>query len=290
MKSFPSNEPLVAWPEASAQDLAEFDCLLEQESEEINGVYWRRVRPFFFRPLLPFREYASASIAAPRAARWGGFQHAVPEREPSNTHLNVLLFDNSGDYTVKSLDYNRRRQVRTAAEKLCVLPVRDAGEFKQKAYPVYVSFYDRTRYAHGAHRRDRKYFDRWADALFRSRALVILGGYQDDRLAGVSVSLRVEDTLVYAMFFCDTDSLRLGLSDLMLHTIREAAARDAGIRQIYTGMSNEKNDRFYLLRGGRCVSLRARLVMNPLAEVVLRRSLPGVYARLRGELSAKAAE
>jgi hypothetical protein len=100
------------------------------------------------------------------------------------------------------------------------------------------------------------------------------------------VSLLIEDTLCYATFFCNTESLRLGLSDLMLHFVREAVAEGQCAKQIFAGLykGGKGLDDFYLLRGCKLVRKPALLHINPLAAFFLKRFLPEQYARLRGDI------
>ncbi len=206
-------------------EFASFERILGQRVFSLNGNYWKRVRPLFYRPVLPFQEFSPGGVASPRLGRLGGVQHAVPLREQGNSFLNYLMFENTRAYSLDTFDYNRRRQVQQATKHFEVRPVSDLNEFKRDAYPVYLSFLERTQYQYGSRRKDRAFFCQWADELFKMPQALVLGGYRNGILGGVSVSLLVEDTLCYAMFFCDTESLRLGLSDLMLHSVRKGWPR-----------------------------------------------------------------
>ena len=267
------------------EEFAAFEGILGQSIIPANGMYWRRVRPCFYRPLLTFQEYQPGLVKPSAMALLGGFQHVVPPEEKANSCLNLLMFEDAEAYSLDCLDYNRKRQAKLAAKQFVIQPITDINEFKQKAYPVYLSFYERTRYQYGSQRREEPCFSSWADALFRISNLVILGGYRNGELGGISVSLLVEDTLCYATFFCNAESLRLGLSDLMLHYMREAVAEEQCAKQIFAGLYKGGNglDDFYLLRGCKLVRKPALLHLNPLAAFLLKRFLPEQYARLRGD-------
>jgi hypothetical protein len=268
------------------EEFAAFEGIFGQRIIAVNGTYWGQVRPLFYRPMLPYQEYQPGLVIPPSLSLLGGFQHAVPPEETSNSCLNLLMFEDAKAYSLDCLDYNRKRQTRLAAKQFVIQPITDINEFKQKAYPVYLSFYERTRYQYGSQRREEPCFSRWADALFRISNLVILGGYRNGELGGVSVSLLIEDTLCYATFFCNTASLRLGLSDLMLHFVREAVAEGQCAKQIFAGLykGGKGLDDFYLLRGCKLVRKPALLHINPLAAFFLKRFLPEQYARLRGDI------
>jgi hypothetical protein len=270
------------------EEFAGFERILGQRIIPANGMYWRRVRPFFYRPLLPFQEYRPGLVVLPSLGLLGGFQHAVPPEEKANSCLNLLMFEDAEAYSLDSLDYQRRRQVKLAAKQFVIRPIADINEFKQEAYPVYLSFYERTRYQYGSQRRNHACFSQWADTLFQIPQAVVLGGYRNGRLGGVSLSLLVEDTLYYAIFFCDTESLRLQLSGFMLHFVRERTTECKCVRQIFAGLYKNEGgkgvDDFYLQRGCKLVRKPALLHLNPLAAFFLKRFLPEQYARLVGDI------
>src|ERR1051325_6625396 len=95
------------WQPMSAEEFAAFEQLLGQKLLQVEGVFWSRVRPMFYRPLLLFEEY-SGSLSAPKTAVLGGFHHAVPADEKANSFLNLLMFENIAGYSIDTLDYNRK--------------------------------------------------------------------------------------------------------------------------------------------------------------------------------------
>lgn len=250
----------------------------------VKGVYWRQVRPFFFRPLLPYREYPPGLARVPLFAHLGGAQHAVPDTTRANSSINLRIFDDPSKYSIDSLDKRFQRQVKLAQHHFSIRPIDDLNEFKQKAFPVYRSFYERTRYEWGAERNDPHGFSCWADKVFRLPGMIILGGYRGQSLGGISLSQFIEGTLIYATFFCDSESLRLNLSGLMLHAVREAAANNRDVEQIYIGMGKKEKglDDFYLLRGCKMIRKPTFLYLNPFARVLLKWSMTKKYSQIWG--------
>jgi hypothetical protein len=171
-----------------------------------------------------------------------------------------------------------------ASKHFSVKPIKDVNEFKVHAYPVYLSFDERTHYKTGAWRRQVSGFARWADAVFKIPKIVLFGGYEGAKLRGVCVFMCVEDTVIYATSFCDTESLQGHLPDLMLHSVREMAAHHPFVSQVYAGMCiGERGlDDFYALRGCTLVKKPAVLHLSPLANGLLRFGMPKLYAKLLG--------
>jgi len=280
------------WKPLNADECNAFGRASGQKSVTLNGVPWLRIRPCFYRPLLPFQAFGTGTSRPPAGAWLGAFQHAVPVAEKANSLLNLLIFADAAKYSPANLDYNRRRQIKIATKAFQVRPVADAAQFKEKAYPVYLSFLERTKYEHASHRRDREQFGLWADSLFRMPKVAILGSFQSgtDVLGAVSLSFVFEDTAVYATFFCDTPSMKHHVSDGMLHFVRESAAGQA-LKQVYVGMRKSGRrasvDDFYLTRGCAVASLPAYLHLNPVAKAILVTCLPKLYQRLCGRLVSK---
>ena len=254
-----------------------------------NGIFWRRVRPFFYRPLLPYQEFPPPPAAGPFAAFPGGFQHAVPPSARTNSVVNLLLCENPATYSLNDLDRHERREIKRAAEAFTVAPATDVNEFREPAYRVYRSFYDRTKYGYQSGRRHEGNFAKWADLVFRTPKVIVLAAHKRNReLGAVGIWQLVEDTMVYSTFFCDTESLRLHVTGLMLHTMREALAGCRDVRQIFVGSWKYDGargvDAFYLARGCKLVSKPAWLQLNPLTAWGLKWLLPRQYGQLLGNL------
>lgn len=278
-----------SWVNMTDDALADFEALLGRRAVKVAGVYWRQVRPGFYRPLQPFKELEPATVILPRLAWLGAAQYAVPPGTAANSSLNGLFFQNTSLYSLMSLDSKRHRQVRVALRTFVIRPVTDLDEFKRKGHEAYLSFYERTRYSYGSKRQDAAYFSAWAEVLFGMPNILVLGAYQGDHLVGISVSYLIDETVSFAMFFCTTAAMKLFVSDLMLHAIRSAAARDPQVKQIFAGMykGNPGLDGFYLLRGAKCIQKPASLRINPLVSVALRYGAQEMYSKILGQIEGK---
>jgi hypothetical protein len=183
-----------------------------------------------------------------------------------------------------TLDSDHRRQVRSAAKRFGIYALTDVGEFIEQAHPVYLEFYERTGYAYRSERRNRTEFAKWAHAIFASGKVRVLGVADGPKLEGVSISQRVADTVLYSTVFVTTEAMKRHASSLLLHTVRELAARTQGVRQIFGGMfkTASRTDDFYLQRGFKVVTKAAQLQANPLALGLCRIVIPKQYAQIFG--------
>ena len=256
---------------------------------ERGGIFWRQVRPFFYRPVLPVMEFSKAEAAKP--FNWpNGFQHALAGGEAANSQLNFILLDGLREYSVDGLGRRRKQLMRAAAQNFQVRPLRDLREFKEQGFRAYRSFYERTGYTHRADRKDEATFHEWAEKVFRHPKVILLGGYGADGLVGVSRSYQVGRTLVYATLFCETNSLKKNLGELMFHELRLLAAQLSGIEEIFVRNYQTGNslDQYYLLRGCKLVSKPARLELPAIIRSGIKCFLPQQHALLTGKIIAPA--
>ncbi len=277
------------WNEISSDQHAYHERALGLKISRVGGVSWRRVRPFFYRPLYVFREMDPRNSTGPGVPVFGAFQHAVPAGAPANSHLNCLVFVEPRTYSLASLNSERRRRVKRAGAHFSLERLTDVARFKREGYPLYLDFIRRTGYGVGAHRQDEASFGWWADNLFWLPGMVVLGAYHEGRLMGVSTSFRHEDTLFCATLICAADALANHLPELMLHVIRENAATSPGLARLFPGMyhGNTTLDAFYFERGARILRQPAWLHMNPIGRAVLKALKPEIVRQLLGELSSE---
>jgi hypothetical protein len=213
----------------------------------------------------------------------------VPKNIPANSRLNMLIFQNVEAYSLTDLGRGRRRQIMSAAKVFAIREITDVNEFKEKAYPIYVSFYQRTEYKYKRDRLNQLSFSRWAESLFQYGKFLILGAYRNEKLEATWTCQLVEDTVISMTAFSTSESQRLNVNSLLIHSVREASASSGQAKQIFVGMykygAAHGVDDFYLERGCSLVQMPARLRINPLAAAALRVFLPADLRRLRGILT-----
>jgi hypothetical protein len=267
-------------------EYAQAQAALGERIVKTGGVYWRRVRPCFFRPMLAYQAYETDEIVNPcdfLSRLLGGYQHVVPSNENANSTMNFLILDQLHEYGLENLRHEQRRYIKKVARQFEIRPLNDAGEFIDQGYPAYVSFYTRTGYSYKTERARKEKFGEWANTIANSKAIV-WGGYGKEGLVAVSILYEVEHTLVYASYFCETGALCKGIGELMFHTIREHAARQSAIQEIFVREYHGGNgmDKYYLLRGCKVLRKPANLHISRGAHEALKMCAARRYAMLRG--------
>lgn len=252
---------------------------------EAGGFFWRRVRPMFYRPAIPYEPLDANKLQKSKPARWGGYQHVVIDLSQANSTMAFLIFSDAENYQLEFLDKKRRWEVRTASRIFSIRPLENAGELAA-SHPVYLDFLSRTRYRYRSDRVRASRYQKWAETVFQHRKNLVLGAFSEGEIQAVSVCTLVGQTLIYAAFFARNTALKRHVASLMLHTIRSAAA-GTDIRQVYVGMRKsgraESVDTFYLERGCEVLMLPAHCHIHPLTGGLLRTLFPNQWARLTGK-------
>jgi hypothetical protein len=104
----------ISWQAMSVEEFAAFGQAQGEPIIKVGQVWWRKVRSCFYRPLLPFQDYALETLLAPSKALWGGCQFAVGKPEDANSALNLMIFQNTKAYSLQSLEWHKRKQVKAA--------------------------------------------------------------------------------------------------------------------------------------------------------------------------------
>lgn len=277
---------VIGLPSMTLAEYAAYERDMGARVAESGGVFWRRVRPLFYRPLFLLEPLDAGGVTPPAEARWGGWQFVVGDPARANGSIDVLLFRNASAYSLDRLEKKRRWEVRTAQRHFTVRRIESPRELTE-AHPAYVDFQRRTRYGYRSDRVDARRFAEWAQAVFRHPKVRVLGAWEGGTLRAVSVLQRVGTTLLYSTFFASSGALHRHVASLMLHEVRRLAAESGCVDQVFAGLRKAGReasvDEFYLQRGCEIVRLPACLRVHPLTGWCLRMIRPGLWRRLSGE-------
>jgi hypothetical protein len=246
--------------------------------------WWHQVRPFLYRPLLPFKKYDLRKTTKD-FNRIGAYQYGVEDGQACNSYLNPIIFDELQNYDIQKLAYSVRKHIKKAVKNdVIVSRILNEREFSEYAYPCYVSFYERTRYGFDKSRRTRDGFSRWSRTLFQFPEAVILGAFVGQELVSYEIACLVEETLFLKTLVNSDKALRLGAPDLLLHTYRLRSREQPEIHAIYDSMLGQSAgiNKYYLIRGARVVAVRADLHMQPVLRWLLQKGNDKIYRRLLG--------
>ena len=267
-------------------EFARYQQAIGIKAGKVDDTWWAEVRPCFFRPLFPFAAIDPEHQQYPLKSLIGGCLHAVPGTVAANAQVNMFIYDQLQQYSLGQLNEKHRYITRKGIKNFVARKILDRDLFIREVYGIYVSFYGRTEYAYKDERLNKRCFAAWADALFTVPKLLVIGAYYEDKLCAIDVSYLVEDVVIDETFFSDTASLKLKVTDFMLHTLREtAAASDA--KYLFRGFPSGQRslDEAKLMRGCKVLNMPARLKINPAVEFMARLFMKDSYAKLREIIS-----
>jgi hypothetical protein len=249
-----------------------------------NGIWWGLVRPFFYRPLLPFEAY-NPNIVKGAFSPFTGFQFALPEGVHSDSRFNLIIWDRIERYDLSSVSQHTRSKIRQALKHGVELRrITDQQPLLNEGYPIYLSFYDRTRYGYHADRCTRNGFEKWVQELFEHPKLVIIGGYCNGKLVSQYSSCRVGNVIVLLTAINSDEALKTHVPDLMIHKYREEMSRIPEIRFLFDSFfqGNQGVSTFKLRRGARVVSFPALLSLPIGMKAILQLCRKADYKKLIG--------
>jgi hypothetical protein len=217
------------------------------------------------------------------AALIGGYQHVVPSTAMANSCRRFVVFDEPQSYSLGQFKHHHRANIKKGLKHFTIKEV-SLQEFINQGYPVYLSFYARTKYSFKEDRRDEVRFAGWAKTVYAYPKILVLGAWLEDKLAAVHISYHVEDIVMLATFFCTTDALRLRVSDVVMHALRERAALCPDVTCLYMGTVSGQTgiDDFKLGRGAKIVSKPAFYSVNRIVLPVIKTFMRPSYQRLIG--------
>jgi hypothetical protein len=272
------------WQSMTIDRYAAFERETGMKVVKIGDIWWHQVRPFLYRPLLPYKKYDLRKTTRD-FNRIGAFQYGVEDGQACNSHLNPIIFDELHNYDMDKLAYSARKHIKKAMKNdVTVSRIIDEREFSENAYPCFVSFYERTRYGFDRSRRTRDGFSRWARTVFQFPEAVILGAFAGQGLVSYEISCLVEDTLCLKTLVNSDKALKLGAADLLLHTHRLWSREQPEIHAIYDSVLGQRSgvNEFYLVRGARVLALPADLHMHPVLRWLIQKGNKTIYGRLLG--------
>jgi len=274
----------MTWKRMSIDEYADYEGGNGTKLIKIDQVWWRAVRPFFLRPLFPFQRLARDKANPPFLSCLFGYQHPVIEGEPSNSYINIIVFDQIHDYSLDALKKEKRYKIKKGLQNLTVKRIEDYREFVDEGFRVYMSFFERTRYKWKNDRVRREGYVNWAKNVFRFPQIVIHGAYLNGELSAVNISYLVEDVIIDAAFFSTTEALKKGSSEVTWHAVRESAAQTHDARYIYEGPLSDKRslDDSKIFRGCKIYCLPAHYSINPAWRFLLKTVSKTALARILG--------
>jgi hypothetical protein len=265
----------------TVDELAAYQKACGVKVVKIMDTWWIEPRPFFFRTLFPMAEIHPEFNKYPFQHVIGGVLHLVPAGVASNTNMKLFLYDRLKEYSLDKMAAKQKWVVKKSMENFQAKRITDLNEFIATAFPLYQSFYDRTKYSYKKERSQTAIFAAWAKTLFEFPKIMITGAYHQDNLSAVDISYQIQDLIIDDVFFSDTQSQGLRVTDFMVHTLRDAAA-SSDASYLFRGFPCGKQtlDESKIRRGCKIFKIPAYCKVNPVALYVGKLFMNESYRKL----------
>jgi hypothetical protein len=253
------------WQNMSVDEYANLEIETGNTILKTEDIWWRQIRSFFYRPLLPYELYDHKYIKKV-FNKLSLFQHAVPEGYPYNSFIRIIIFDRLQEYALTKLkSENRRKILKAQSNGVIISRITDLNKFVEKGFSVYLSFFKRTEYEYKKDRIVKEKFIQWGEHLFSHPKVVVLGSYIKEQLISIHISCLVNNVLMIESTINSNTALKLHTPDLVYHYYRENAAQLSDIKMIYCGTYAKKEsiNAFKIKRGAKVLSIPAYINMHP---------------------------
>jgi hypothetical protein len=280
----------------SVEERAVADRKAGERFHNSNGVWWHRVKPFFYRPasfLLPLKPYQSAPSS------WlalGGYYHVVPEGAERNGSIITNEITDPSGFELEMLKKNKNgaRKVREIERGLSVLSIRRVSNlddllgdgrrvfraWEQRTVDVLSDVWHKNIHTGN--------FRSWAERVFHHPYDLLLGAYFENRLVAF-VRIKSTDGVANVVNSWGDHSIYKNLQvspvTLLNYAYIKVCGHSPGIRKAVNGMRSLKEslERYKAELGYRHTCYPAFICVPRPARSLVRLFMPLQYRRLMGQ-------
>jgi hypothetical protein len=271
------------------------DLKIGERFHFFNGVWWHRVKPFFYLPvsfLLPLRPHESPPN--PWIAL-GGYYHVVPEGSLSNGSIVTNEVSDPGKFQLEMLKQSKNgarkvREIERGLSLLAILRIVKLDDLLGDGYRVFRDWEQRTV---GVWSKDigRTSFRRWADRAFHHPYDLLLGAYFKDRLVAFALVKSTDGVANLMNTFGDRSIYKiLGISPttVLNYAYIKICGQSPGIRKAINGLRSLKDslEQYKSELGYRHVCYPAFICLRAPIRPLVRFLMPVQYCRLMGRYAA----
>ena len=271
------------WQMMTMDEYAALEKVTDSSIHSRNGVWWRRVRPFYYRSLLPFVPQKE-TLFLKKGSSLNVYQYPIAFEENADSYFNIVIYFKHDNYRLEDQVKSFRRAVKKAKKaELETRVITDGAAFAEQAHSVYLDSYKRTGFIFRKKWLDPLEFSNYAHALFKHKKLKVLGIYREKQLLSVELSALVDDVVVLKSAVNSDEALKYNASDLVLDYYWTQSSGRSDIRYLYDGYwSTPGINRFKLKRGAEAIAVPAKLTAKPWMMSSLRLASSNTYKRLKG--------
>jgi len=264
------------------KELVAQDSSVEDSFHFHEGVWWRRIRLFFYQPAFFFQPIEPKSSSPLKQKALIGYHHVVPDTFESNSYFKMLIHRNVEEYSIDMLSRETKKNLKRADKYLNIKEIIDIKDLLNDGYETYVSFRKRTNW--GYDKSNYRIFSQWITKAFALKKRVFLGVYFNDKLIAYCDPYTVEGMAYIGVIISHSEYLIYRPNDLMLNTFLAICKNSPDVTTANIGPASLKPslDQFKMKYGFETVKYPTYVWLNPFVKPLLKKLYIKKYKQLFG--------
>ena len=264
------------------EELVAQDSSVEDSFHFHEGIWWRKIKPFFYQPAFFFQPIKPKNSSPLRQKALIGYHHVVPDTSESNSYFRMLIHKNVKEYSLDILTRGIKSNVKKAYRHLRIKKVIDINDLLTDGYETYVSFRKRTNW--GRDKTNYQIFSRWINRAFKLEKRFFLGIYLNNRLICYTHPYVVEGMASLPILISHSEYLEYRPNDLLLHTFLTICKNTPCVSKAQFGPASLKTslDTFKMKYGFEIVKYPTYIWLNPFVKPLLKQIYRKKYKQLFG--------
>jgi hypothetical protein len=270
----------------TVEQIVQAETKVESEFHFASGVWWRKVKPFFYVPAdMMMRISPAAAVPKPWLAL-GGYYHLVPYGEGTNGAVVANEISNLEDYSLDSVKKKKKTRIQRALATLRIQRVTDLQDLLNDGYRIYRDWDSRTPDVR-VRRSDSERFKEWITLSLAHPHLVILGAYCEDRLIAFLMARAAGGTANIEKSFSLSEFNHQSPMTALTYAYVKICANSPGVHRAWSGLRSMKEslEQYKAELGFQHVSYPAFIHLRPPIRPLVRWLMPVEYNRLMGHYS-----
>jgi hypothetical protein len=264
------------------EELVTQDSSVEDSFFLHKGIWWRKIRPFFYQPAFFFQPIEPKKSSPIKQKALIGYHHVVPDTSESNSYFRMLIYKNVKEYSLDMLSRGIKSNVKKAYRHLRLKKVIYVNDLLTDGYETYVSFRKRTNW--GRDKTNYKIFSHWINRAFKLEKRFFLGIYCDNRLICYSHPYAVGGMASLPIVISHSKYLECRPNDLLVHAFLTICKNSPDVTKAHFGPASLKPslDTFKMKYGFEIVKYPTYAWLNPLVKSIMKKFYRYKYNQLFG--------
>lgn len=244
------------------------------------GIWWRRIKPFYSRPLHLLTAFPFDTGGPPLFYSAVGYDHAVADAREANAFLSLMVLQDISRYELKCLSEAKRNKIRQGLKQVEVRKLDDIRDLIEQGPEI-----NRSNLARWGGDR-RGYLDEWMWRQMIERTHVLgaretWAAYVNGRIVAYLRTYVLDETVYIAQGRSHSEYLRYRPNDALRHTLLMDCKVRPGVKNVISGLESGRPSLTEYKKefGFEVVKLPIYRRINPVVRYLLRLTRYAEYVK-----------